>query len=462
MTSRPTENPMEGPNASLIPHNSHHGRHVARTHSQRQPPPPQKDTSPMSRFLKLLGPGFITGASDDDPSGIGTYSTAGASLGYATLWMALFSYPLMAAVQYICARIGIVSGMGLAGILKRYYPRWLLYPVVLALLIANTINAGADIGAIAAAINLLIPIPIWTMILPVALLILILQIWGSYRLISNIFRWLTLALFAYIITAFFARPDFVAVLKGTFVPTIHFDNTFLATIVAILGTTISPYLFFWQTDEEVEEEDKPVHRSLWRRRQDLKKELRYAAWDVNIGMFFSNLVMYFIILTTAATLFHAGKHDIQSATEAAQALQPLAGRAAGLVLALGLIGSGVLAVPILTGSAAYALSEALGWQYGLNEKFWRAKQFYAIIIIATLIGMCMNFLGINPIAALFWTAVINGLLAPPLLVLIMFIANNRQVMNQHINKGWLNVLGWFITVVMFASAIIFLLTLGKS
>lgn len=462
MTSRSTENPPDDSQLPRSPHNNHHRQHAAHSRARRKSPPPQKETNPLKRFLKLLGPGFITGASDDDPSGIGTYSTAGASLGYATLWMALFSYPLMAAVQYICARIGIVSGMGLAGILKRYYPRWLLYPVVIALLVANTINAGADIGAIAAAINLLVPVPIWTMILPVALLILILQIWGSYRLIANIFRWLTLALFAYIITAFFARPDFVAVLKGTFLPTIRFDNTFLATIVAILGTTISPYLFFWQTDEEVEEEGKPVHRSLWRRRQDLKDELRYAAWDVNIGMFFSNLVMYFIILTTAATLFQAGKHNIQSATEAAQALQPLAGRAAGLVLALGLIGSGVLAVPILTGSAAYALSEALGWQYGLDEKFGRAKQFYAIIIIATLIGMCMNFLGINPIAALFWTAVINGLLAPPLLVLIMLIANNRQIMNQHINKGWLNALGWFITIVMFASAIVFLLTLGKS
>jgi NRAMP (natural resistance-associated macrophage protein)-like metal ion transporter len=465
MTSRSRENTTHDSDASLLPHSKRRNRHKAGTRAQRKSPAPQKRTSPVKSFLKLLGPGFITGASDDDPSGIGTYSTAGASLGYATLWMALVSYPLMAAVQYICARIGIVSGMGLAGILKRYYPRWVLYPVVFALLAANTINAGADIGAIAAALNLLIPLPIWTMILPITLLILILQILGSYKLISNVFRWLTLALFSYILAAFFARPNFLDVLKGTLLPTIRFDSTFLATMVAILGTTISPYLFFWQTDEEVEEEGKPLHRSLWRRRQEVnqevKKELRYAGWDVNIGMFFSNLVMYFIILTTAATLFQAGKHNIQSATEAAQALQPLAGHAAGLLLALGLIGSGFLAVPILTGSAAYALSEALGWKYGLDEKFWRAKQFYAIIIIATLIGMCMNFLGINPIAALFWTAVINGLLAPPLLVLVMLIANNRQVMDQNTNKGWLNVLGWFITVVMFASAIVFLLTLGK-
>jgi NRAMP (natural resistance-associated macrophage protein)-like metal ion transporter len=337
----------------------------------------KESSSPIKRFLKILGPGFITGASDDDPSGIGTYSAAGASLGYATLWTALLSFPLMSAIQFICARIGTVSGMGLAGILKRYYSRWLLYPAVLALVIANTINAGADIGAIAAALNLLVPIPIVVMIVPVTLVILVVQIWGSYRLIANIFRWLALALFAYIVTVFFVQPDPGEILRGTFLPIIHLDTTYLSTLVAILGTTISPYLFFWQTDQEVEEKTSHRRKSLEKRKGTTRSELKYEAWDVNIGMLFSNLVMYCIILATAATLFKVGKHDIQSATEAAQALRPLAGNASSILLALGLISTGFLAVPILTGSAAYALSEALGWKYGLDKKPGRYACWYA-------------------------------------------------------------------------------------
>jgi NRAMP (natural resistance-associated macrophage protein)-like metal ion transporter len=418
--------------------------------------------SPVKRFLKMLGPGFITGASDDDPSGIGTYSAAGASLGYATLWTALLSFPLMSAVQFICARIGMVSGMGLSGILKRHYSRWLLYPAVFCLVIANTINAGADIGAIAAAFNLLVSIPIVVMIVPITLIILVIQVWGSYRLISNIFRWLALALLAYLITVFFAQPDPGAVLKATFLPTIHLNRAFLSTLVAILGTTISPYLFFWQTNEEVEEKIRLGRTSLQQRKGATRSELKFAAWDVNIGMLFSNLVMYTIILATAATLFKVGRHDIKSATEAAEALHPLAGNASSILFALGLISTGFLAVPILTGSAAYALSEALGWKYGLDKKPGRARQFYAIIIVATLVGMLMNFLGINPIAALFWTAVINGLLAPPLLILVMLVANNKKIMGDHVNKRWLNLLGWIATGVMFAAALIFVVTWGMS
>jgi len=421
----------------------------------------KREPNPVRKFFKVLGPGLITGASDDDPSGIGTYAVAGASLGFSTLWTALVTFPLMAAVQFICAKVGMVSGMGLARVLRQHYSRTLLYPVVFGLVIANTINAGADIGAIAAALNLLVPIPIIVMIVPITLLILALQIWCSYRTIARIFKWLTLALFAYIGSAFFARPNIVEVLKGTFIPTFSFDTTFLSTLVAILGTTISPYLFFWQASQEVEEEISMGRRTLKARRGATDAELKYAAWDVNTGMLFSNVVMYFIILATAATLFKAGKTDIQSATDAAQALRPLVGDGASILLALGLIGAGLLAVPILTGSGAYAVAEAFGGRHGFDLKPGRAKLFYAVIAASTLIGMLINFVGINPISALFWTAVINGLLAPPLLIVIMLIANNKEVMGKRVNGRVANFLGWLTTAVMFAAAIGLVLTWGS-
>jgi len=413
------------------------------------------------RFLKVLGPGLVTGASDDDPSGIGTYATAGASFGFATLWLALITFPLMAAVQFTCAKIGLVSGKGLAGVLREHYSRWLLYPAIAALVVANTVNAGADIGAIAAGINVIVPVPVPFLIVPIALAILGLQIWGSYRLIANIFKWLTLALFAYIAAAFFARPNAGEVLRGTFIPTIHLDSGFLSTLVAILGTTISPYLFFWQASQEVEEQISLGRTRLWQRRGATDAELKYAAWDVNIGMGLSNAVMYFIILATAATLFKAGQTDIQSATDAAQALRPLAGDAAGLLLATGLIGAGFLAVPILTGAGAYAVAEAFGWEYGLDKNPGRAKQFYLVIAASTLVGMLINFMGINPIRALFWTAVVNGLLAPPLLVLIMLVANNPRIMGARVNGRWTNLLGWAATAAMFAAAVGLVLTWGR-
>ncbi|HEX3269994.1 MAG TPA: divalent metal cation transporter [Ktedonobacterales bacterium] len=416
--------------------------------------------NPILGFLKILGPGFITGASDDDPSGIGTYTVAGASQGFATLWMAFFTFPLMASVQFICAKIGLVSGEGVASLLRKHYSRWLLYPAVLALVIANTINAGADLGAIGAAFQLLLPFPAIWFIIPSVVLILALQIFGSYRLIANIFKWLTLSLFAYIGAALLAKPDWGEVLRATFIPTFQLNPAFIATVVAILGTTISPYLFFWQADQEVEEKISVGRKRLWQRRGATDSELRYAWWDVNIGMFFSNLVMYFIILATAATLFKAGQTHIQSATDAAKALRPLAGDAASLLLALGLIGSGFLAVPILTGSAAFGVAETFNWRRGLNEKPWRARPFYAVIVIATLVGLSINFLGINPIAALFWTAVINGFLAPPLLILIMLLANSRKIMGKHRN-GWVsNTLGWITVVVMVAAAGALVVTWG--
>jgi NRAMP (natural resistance-associated macrophage protein)-like metal ion transporter len=412
----------------------------------------------FQRILRLLGPGFITGASDDDPSGIGTYAVAGASFGFATLWTALITFPLMTAVQFICAKIGMVTGRGLAGTLKRHYPAKILYVAVIALVVANTINAGADIGAIAAAINLLVPVPAWAMVIPISLLIVIVQIWGSYRLLANLFKWLALSLLAYIGSAYFAHPSVREVVRGTLIPTLSLDRKFLSVLVGLFGTTISPYLFFWQANQEVEEEIANGKTTVAARESATKAELSYAAWDVNIGMFFSNLVMYFIILSTAATLFKAGKTDIQSATDAALALQPLAGRFATALLALGLIGSGMLAVPILTGSSAYAVAETFGWKCGLGQKPHRAKRFYLLIAVSTLVGMCINFTRINPIAALFWTAVLNGFLAAPLLVLVMMISANRKIMGDRVNGIGLNVLGWITTALMFAAAIALVLT----
>src|SRR2546427_4908879 len=380
------------------------------------------EKNPLKRFFKLLGPGLITGASDDDPSGIGTYAVAGAAFGFATLWTALFTWPLMSSVQLTCARIGMVSGMGLASVLRRHYARNLLYLTVSGLVIANTINAGADIGAIAAAINLLVPVPIAVLVVPIALIILALQIWGSYRLIARTFKWLVLALFAYVGSAFFARPDWLAVMKTTFIPRLSFDAAFLATLVAIFGTTISPYLFFWQADQEVEEEISFGRVTRAQRRGATDAEMKYAAWDVSIGMLLSNAVMYFIILATAATLFKAGQTNIQSATDAAQALKPFAHGAASLLLAVGLIGSGFLAVPVLTGCSAYALTESFGGRYGFNQKLRRAKFFYAVIIVSTLVGVLINFIGINPIRALFFAAIINVFLAPPFLLALMLWA----------------------------------------
>jgi NRAMP (natural resistance-associated macrophage protein)-like metal ion transporter len=414
---------------------------------------------PIKRFLKRLGPGLITGAADDDPSGIATYSIAGASLGFTTLWTALVTLPLMSVVQFLCAKIGLVAGMGLAGVLRNYYSRWLLYPAILALVVANTINAGADIGAIAAAINLLVPVPIVFMIVPIALLIVALQFWGSYRLITRVFKWLTLTLFAYIGAAFLAKPNWREVIKATFVPTLRYDRVYLMTLVAIFGTTISPYLFFWQASEEVEEEISMGRNTLQERQGATFAELRDATLDTEVGMFVCNLVFYFVIVASAATLHASGNTNIQSATDAAKALEPLAGSAAKYLFAVGLIGVGFLAVPVLTGSAAYAVAETFGWECRLDDKPREARQFYTVIAISTVVGMLINFAGINPMSALFWTAIINGLISPPLLVIIMLVANNKKVMGDKVNGPVTNLFGWVAVLVMFAAAVGMLVTM---
>src|SRR6266446_4387917 len=409
----------------------------------------------------LLGPGLITGASDDDPSGIGTYTTAGASLGFAMLWTAILTLPMMAAVQFICAKIGMVSGMGLAGALRKHYPNWLVYSAISLLLIANTITAGVDIGAIAAAINLLIPIPTILLVPLIAVGIVALQVWGSYSFIVRTFKWLTLTLFAYIIAAFLAKPHWGEVLKATFIPTLRFDNQYMTTLLAILGTTITPYLFFWQASQEVEEELQMGRVTLAQREGASDKELKFAEIDIDVGMVFASLVFYFVILASAATLHTSGKTDIQTATEAAEALRPLSGVGATILFALGLIGCGFLAVPVLTGSSAYAIGEAFGWNCGLNEKFRKAGRFYGIIIVSTMVGMLINFLRIAPVTALFWTAVINGVLAPPLLVMIMLVSNNKEVMGKRVNGRLTNFIGWTTAALMSAAALGMFVTWGR-
>lgn len=419
-----------------------------------------RENNPVKRFLNRLGPGLITGASDDDPSGIGTYTQAGAALGYTTLWTAVVTLPLMIVVQHVCAKIGMCGGRGLAGILRRYYSKKILYPVVLGLVVANTINAGADISAIAAAINMFVPIPIVAMVIPIALAIVVLQIWGSYHLIVRIFKWLTLSLFAYVIAAFLAHPDWAAVAKATFLPQIEFSGEYITTIVAILGTTISPYLFFWEASEEVEDEKSEGRKTVASRRGATDVEIKKEKIDTIVGMLFCNLVFYFVILAAGATLHATGQTSIQSATEAAQALRPLAGNLATVLFAIGLIGAGLLAVPVLTGSAAFAVAETFGWRSGLDEKPRHAKKFYGVIAISTLVGVIIGFAGINPISALFWTAVINGVVAPPLLIVVMLVANNKRVMGTRTNGPATNIVGWLAAIIMFAAAIGMFLTWG--
>ncbi|MHB8958088.1 MAG: NRAMP family divalent metal transporter [Candidatus Limnocylindrales bacterium] len=416
------------------------------------------ERNPLRVLAAVLGPGLITGASDDDPSGIGTYAQAGAAYGFATLWATVVMLPMMISVQYICAKIGLVNGRGLAGVVREHYPRWVLYPAVLALVVANTINASVDIGAIAASINLLVPIPATFFIIPASLGILALQVFGSYQLIARVFKWLTLALVAYVAAALFARPDWAAVLRGTLIPSISLTPQYIGILVALLGTTISPYLFFWQASQVVDEQILMGRRRLWQRQGASRTELRYALVDTVSGMVLSEVVAYFIILASGATLFVSGQHTISSATEAAVALRPVAGDLSAALLAVGIIGAGVLAVPVLTTSAAYGVSEAAGWKFGLDRKVSKAPQFYAVVVAATVVGMAIDFLGINPITALVITAVINGLLAVPLLVLVMLVSNNREVMGERTNTRRLNVLGWGTTAVMAIAAIALIVT----
>jgi NRAMP (natural resistance-associated macrophage protein)-like metal ion transporter len=411
--------------------------------------------------LRSLGLGLITGAADDDPSAIGTYAAAGAQFGPDFLWTAPVTFPMMFAVVYLCSKLGQVAGKGLFAVIHDHYPRWLLYSALAGVLFGNIVEAGADLGGMAAALNLIIPVPVGWIVAGVTLVLLALQIWGSYTLIRNVFRWLALALLAYVGSAILAKPDLWPVVKGTLVPSIQFNKDFLSMLVAVIGTTLSAYLYTWQSNQDVEEDIAMGRRRLTDRVGTTKEELRRSARDVGFGMFFSNMVMYFIILSTAATLFKTGKTDINTAADAARALQPLAGKAAGMLFAIGVVGVGFLAVPVMTIGAAYDLSQAFGWRHGLHVKQGEARKFYVAITVFTLLSMGLNFFGINPMKALVWAGIVQGCSTPFLMLLIMLITNNRKIMGRWVNTRAMNVLGWITTVAIFAAMIGLIVTLLK-
>jgi NRAMP (natural resistance-associated macrophage protein)-like metal ion transporter len=419
------------------------------------PAPPTRSTGRVltfQRFFSNLGPGLITGAADDDPSGISTYSVTGASLGYAPLWTALFSFPLMTAVQLMCARLGMVTGLGLAGVIRRRYSRWVLWGSCALLIVANVINIAADLGGMAEATTMVsgVPSAIWVPVYGATIVMLLM--WSSYRTIARTFKWLTLVLLAYVATAFVAHVDWGLALRATFVPHVEWSRDFFSVLVAILGTTISPYLFFWQAAQEVEEE-RAKHRTLAKRRGATREELDNARADVMAGMFASNAIMYFIILTTSATLHAHGKTSITTAQQAAEALRPLAGAAAYWLFTLGLIGTGILAVPVLAGSCAYAIAEAAAWRGSLDRHPRQAKKFYIVLAVSVALGVGLDYAGFNAIKLLFTTAVINGVLAPPLILIVLLLTSSRDVMGDAVNSRTLSVLGWITFVVMVLAAL---------
>jgi NRAMP (natural resistance-associated macrophage protein)-like metal ion transporter len=413
----------------------------------------KRSTFWFARFWDSLGPGLVTGAADDDPSGIATYSVAGAQLGTSLLWTALITWPLMASVQMMCARIGMVSGRGLAAAFEDKFPRPVVFLAITALLVANTINAGADLAGMADAAEMLTRLTshLWVIIFAVGIF------WATVRLryyqIAGMLKWLALVLFAYVISAFVIHPDWSAALHDTFVPSLPHGKQGWETLVAILGTTISPYLFFWQAAQEVEEEKAAGRKRLAQRKGASLDEIRTRKLDVAIGTFFSNLVMYFIILTTAFTLHRSGHAHIGTSKDAAMALLPLAGRFAMTLYTVGIIGVGLLAIPTLTGSSAYAFAEALRWKQGLDKQLQQARSFYAMILASTVAAVIMDFMKISPVKALYWTAIINGVLAPFLLVGILIVASDSKLMAGQ-TSSWLGKMAVAITAVaMFIAAI---------
>jgi NRAMP (natural resistance-associated macrophage protein)-like metal ion transporter len=418
-------------------------------------------------ILKSLGPGVVTGAADDDPSGIATYSQAGANFGFGMLWLAVFQYPLMTVIQEICARIGLITGDGLAAVIKRKYSNKVVLPLASLLLIANTINIGADIGAMGAAVRLVFPELLF--IIPTLLFtafILIVQIFVPYKKYVKILKYLTISLFAYIATAVIVGGNLEHLLIATVVPHIEFSPEFAMMFVAMLGTTISPYLFFWQASEEAEEEvkKKKIPEINVGAPQVTKKEIKIMKADVAIGMFFSQLIMWSIIVTTAGSLHNHGITDVQTSEQVAKALEPAvksfphSGQISKVIFALGIIGTGLLAVPVLAGSSAYALSDAFGWKQGLFKKFNQAKAFYMVIAVSTIIGLWINFTNVDPIKALVYTAVINGVTAVPILYTVMKIANDRNILGNKVNGRLSNVIGWSTVIIMGISVGIMLLT----
>jgi NRAMP (natural resistance-associated macrophage protein)-like metal ion transporter len=416
----------------------------------------------LQKTLKVFGPGLVTGAADDDPSGIATYSSVGAQFGTGMLWTMPFIFPFMAAIQEISARLGRVTGRGIAGNMQRFYPAWMLYVIVALLIVANIINIGADIGAMGAAVNLMIGGPTLLYCVLFTLVSIILQIRIPYKFYSRFLKWLTFSLFAYVGTIFVVQIDWGEVVRGTLLPAISLKGEYLAALIAVLGTTISPYLLFWQSGEEVEQmEAEPKESPLKKAPQQAQEQFRRIKIDTYIGMAFSNLIAYFIILTAAFTLHTHGKTDINSAAEAAEALRPIAGPFASLLFSLGVIGTGLLALPVLGGSAAYAVGEALKWPVGLERKAREAKAFYSVLAVATLIGLTLNFTKIDPIKALVWAAIINGVTAAPVMCFMILLASRHKVMGKLTLPWYLKILGWLATVIMAVAAAGMLLTSGK-
>lgn len=413
-------------------------------------------------FLKTLGPGIITGASDDDPSGIGTYSTVGAQYGLGLTWLSLYLLPMNTAVQETVARIGIVTGKGLAGVISKHYSKKILFVLVSLLVIANTINIGADIGAMVASFQLLIPINFHIGAIILTLGMVLLEVLFPYHKYAKILKWLTISLFAYIATGIIIHPDWLAVGRSMIIPKIVLDTSFFAALVAVMGTTISPYLFFWQASEEVEEErDRGTladhHIAAY------KIELKNMRKDTFTGMAYANVVFLFIVVTTAFVLNKNGITSINSAADAALALKPLAGNLTYLLFTIGIFGVGLLSVPVLAGSSAYAVSEILGWKEGLHRKFDKARGFYGIIIASMFVGLAMNFFGVNPIKALYYAAIVNGTASPILMFFIFKIGNDKKLMGQFVNPRWVNFWGYIATAMMAISAIVLyiFLALGK-
>lgn len=404
--------------------------------------------SKLKRFWKLLGPGLITGASDDDPSGIATYSQAGAGFGLSTLWTALIAFPLMASIQQMCARIGLVTEQGLTGTLKKNYPRPVLYLMLLFSFPAIVMNIGADIAGMGAVGNLLFPTieaTYFSVVFTVILLILIIYL--PYQRIASILKYLCIVLLVYLIVPFLYHQDWLLILKSTFVPTIHFNKEFMGILVGILGTTISPYLFFWQASMEVEEmKHKKKHLMV------NKKIINEMKQDVDFGMSFSGLVMFFIILTTGTVLYQGGVRQIDTVEQAALALKPLAGNLAYLLFAIGVIGTGLLAIPVLSGSLSYIITETFGWEQGLDKKFHEAKAFYIVIAISLVLGLSLNYIGISPIKALIYTAILYGITAPVLIAIILHVSNNKAVMGNFTNSRTANVLGFLALIIMTLAA----------
>lgn len=415
----------------------------------------------IKKIIKKIGPGFVTGAADDDPSGIATYSQTGAVFGFSQLWLALFSFPFMVVIQQMCGRIGMVTGKGLAGVIRLHYPKPVLYFAVSLLVITNTINIGADLGAMASSAQMLLGLSDIFWLLLITAVIIVLEVFVSYKKYSKILKYLALTLFTYVLTAFISKPNWGTILQNTVFPQIQFSSEYMLNIVAILGTTISPYLFFWQTSQEVEEEivdgkmkemgvGKPAVRKL---------NVLNMDWDTIVGMVFSQAIMFFIIITTAVTLHANGITNIATASQAAEALRPVAGDFAYLLFAVGIIGTGLLAVPILAGSSAYAVSETLGLKEGLSKKTRLAPGFYGVIAASTLIGMAISWMGIDPIKALYYSAALNGLAAPPLMILIILIANNKKIMGRFVSKKFGNIAGWIIVLFMSVAGILLLVDL---